>query len=141
MKGVPRTLYERRSANRALPLVRAVVRDVVGDFRTLRRLGRAQRSLASHGDGSDETVTRLARLDREVQDLSARLESYLREIEDLGLEMRDIETGAVDFPTVMRGEPAFLCWRLGEEEVRWWHRATAGFADRQPIPEDLPVQG
>ena len=130
-----RLLYEIDTANRVLPLVRAIVRDVVNDFRVLRGAGRQQRALQAHHDGAPETLERIGKLSGQVDEVSSRIEGYLRELEELGIELRDLETGSVDFPTIMNGLPAFLCWRLGEEEIAWWHAANTGYADRQRLPQ------
>ncbi|MCP5068333.1 MAG: DUF2203 family protein, partial [bacterium] len=66
-------------------------------------------------------------------------ESYLQELASLGLEVRDLELGLVDFPTIVEGEPAYLSWRLGEEQVNFWHPADRGFTDRVPLPT-TPVE-
>lgn len=128
------TLYELETANRALPLVSAIVRDVVSEFRTLRRVGREQRTLRAETDGDVASLETLRRLGQTVDEISLRIEGYMRELDELGLELRDLETGTVDFPTLLNGEPAFFCWRLGEERVEWWHAASSGFADRRPLP-------
>ena len=130
-----RLLYEIDTANRVLPLVRAIVRDVVNDFRVLRGAGRQQRALQAHHDDDALTLERIDRLSGQVDEVSSRIEGYLRELEELGIELRDLETGSVDFPTIMNGLPAFLCWRLGEEDVAWWHAASTGYADRQRLPQ------
>ena len=51
------------------------------------------------------------------------------------LEVRDLELGLVDFPSLVDGEPAYLSWRLGEDRVGWWHPADKGFSDRTPVNE------
>ena len=132
-----RILYELETANRALPLVRAIIHDVVADFRVLRNAGRHQRALQAEHDGDAITMNRLSKLRAQIEEVSTRIEGYLRELDDLGIELRDLETGSVDFPTLMHGLPAYLCWRLGEDEVAFWHAANAGFADRQPIPREV----
>ena len=129
-------IYDVEGANRILPLVRTIVKDVVGEFKDLRHAGRQQRVLEAESEGAARTKRRIQRLRSKVQDSSTRIEGYLRELEELGIEIRDLETGLVDFPTVMRGEPAFLCWKIGDEAVLWWHAAGQGFADRQPIPAE-----
>ncbi|HLB39278.1 MAG TPA: DUF2203 domain-containing protein [Actinomycetota bacterium] len=55
--------------------------------------------------------------------------SYLAE---RGILLRDPETGLVDFPAVRHGEPVFLCWRLGEEDVAYYHGEHTGFSGRKP---------
>jgi hypothetical protein len=55
------------------------------------------------------------------------------EIQGLGIVVRDPETGLVDFPAERGGEEIYLCWRLGEDAVAWWHPTDTGFAGRQPL--------
>ncbi len=140
---VTRTLYDVEEANRVLPLVRSIVRDIVNDFRMLRTAGRERRALEVETTGSLDASSRIEALKDEVSDHSMRIESYLQELSELGLEVRDLELGLVDFPTLIGGEPAYLSWRLGEDMVGWWHPADKGFSDRTPVEdtlEALPVQ-
>jgi len=51
-----------------------------------------------------------------------------------GILLRDPESGLVDFPGELDGHPVFLCWRLGEDEVGWYHDAGSGYAGRKPLP-------
>ena len=55
---------------------------------------------------------------------------YLQEI---GVHVKDVEHGILDFPTRMWGRDVYLCWRLGEESVNHWHDMDAGFAGRRPL--------
>ena len=57
----------------------------------------------------------------------------IAELVDAGIVVRDPSSGLVDFPSVRDGQRIYLCWRLGEESVGWWHPTTSGFADRRPI--------
>lgn len=131
-----RTLYGVESANQVLPLVRSIVRDIVEEFRLLRSVGRTRRMLEVEGAGDAECAMRLERLKDDVAEQSQRIERYLEELSDLGLEVRDLELGLVDFPTLRDGEPAYLSWRLGEEAVGFWHPADRGFTDRVPLPSE-----
>jgi len=136
---VRRTLYEVDAANRVLPLLRSIIRDVVEEFHSLRSAGRQQRALEAEPLADPISKNRLKGLRSHIGEASNRIEGYLRELEDLGIELRDLETGLVDFPAIVNGEPAFLCWKPGEEEIRWWHSATQGFADRRPLPIGVPA--
>lgn len=130
-----RTLFTVEEANQILPLVRSIVRDIVDDFRRLRGAGRERRALEVESAGNIEAERFIDRLKDRVSTYSARIEGYLRELSDLGLEVRDLELGLVDFPSLIDGEPAYLSWRLGEDRVSWWHPADKGFSDRTPVPE------
>jgi hypothetical protein len=61
----------------------------------------------------------------------------LREVERMGAHIKDISSGLVDFPARRHGRDVLLCWRLGEDRVRYWHDLEAGIAGRQPLdPEE-----
>ena len=52
------------------------------------------------------------------------------------IELRDPATGLIDFPSEIEGEDAFLCWRLGEDAIDYWHTRDEGFDNRKPLPPD-----
>ena len=57
----------------------------------------------------------------------------LKEIEDLGVVVKDFDLGLCDFPHKRDGRVVYLCWKLDEEEISWWHDTDTGFAGRQPL--------
>lgn len=59
--------------------------------------------------------------------------ALVEHLNGLGVVLRDIETGLVDFPTVRDGEPAWLCWRLADPDLAYWHTTREGFASRRPL--------
>ncbi len=63
----------------------------------------------------------------------ARVAELFERLQKWEIELREVSTGLVDFPTLMNGEDAYLCWRLGEPEVAYWHPLDSGFAGRQPL--------
>jgi hypothetical protein len=71
----------------------------------------------------------------EEQRVLGRVAELLDRLREWEIELRDVSTGLVDFPTVIEGEPAWLCWRLGEPEVNHWHGPDEGFVGRKPIEE------
>ena len=64
-----------------------------------------------------------------------RMEQAVRQIDAWGVTLRDIGTGLVDFPALVNGRPVWLCWRLGEDEIGYWHELEAGIAGRKPLIE------
>jgi hypothetical protein len=62
----------------------------------------------------------------------------LSKVKALGGEVKDMDTGLVDFPGKRGGEEILLCWRLGEQRLGFWHTAEAGFAGRRPIDDQVP---
>jgi hypothetical protein len=63
----------------------------------------------------------------------AELNSLGEEINELGCELKDIDQGLIDFRAEMEGREVYLCWKLGEERVEWWHELDTGFAGRQRL--------
>jgi len=61
------------------------------------------------------------------------LRAELLYLAERGILLRDPETGLVDFPGEVDGRPIFLCWRIGEDEVAWYHEQHAGFSSRKPL--------
>jgi hypothetical protein len=64
------------------------------------------------------------------------MEAAVTQIDRWNIQLREIGTGLVDFPALVAGRPVWLCWRLGEDKVEWWHEVTEGFDSRHRI-EDL----
>lgn len=62
-----------------------------------------------------------------------RMEEALLTIQGLGIELKDIDTGLLDFPSRRGDRVVYLCWRYGEDSIRFWHDLDAGFAGRQPL--------
>ena len=71
--------------------------------------------------------------------LVGRIQGITSEICSQGCQLKDLESGLIDFPTVWEGREVFLCWKLGEQEVSFWHEIDAGFTGRQPLKSDLPA--
>jgi hypothetical protein len=63
----------------------------------------------------------------------ARVDELIERIDGWDVLLRDISTGLVDFPTIFEGREAYLCWRLGEPEIGFWHLAGGGFSGRRPL--------
>jgi hypothetical protein len=68
--------------------------------------------------------------------LRAEIAACVEELDRLGIQVKDLDTGLIDFPSVRDGEEILLCWQLGEDEIAWWHRVDDGFAGRRPLPLD-----
>jgi hypothetical protein len=61
------------------------------------------------------------------------LKNAMERIEDLGVLVKDLDIGLVDFPTLFRGEEVYLCWRMDEDDIDHWHGVNEGFNGRRPI--------
>jgi hypothetical protein len=125
-------------ANAELVHVRPLVERLVVGRRAhgeaLARQEQLEQRILGNGGGIPpaELAGAAARVEREARSL-ARL---VDEINEHGAQVKDLDDGLIDFPTLHRGETVLLCWRLGEDDIGWWHRVEDGFAGRQPV-EDL----
>jgi hypothetical protein len=86
------------------------------------------------GNGGGIPPATLAAAAAEVESESRALARAIDEIVEYGVEVKDIDEGLVDFPALRHGETVLLCWRLGEDEVRYWHTVEDGFAGRRELP-------
>ena len=80
----------------------------------------------SVGNGGNPALSRL------VKEFD-RLDDAVRKILATGAQIKDINTGLLDFPALHAGHEVYLCWKVGESEIEYWHEIDAGFAGRQPI--------
>ncbi len=85
------------------------------------------------GNGHDLPEAHLAEVHRRLGRLMDAAAAIVREIHGFGCELKDIDMGLVDFPALREGRRVYLCWRLGEPRLMYWHDIDAGFAGRQPL--------
>lgn len=117
-------------ANRTLPLVRRIVQDIVDHYAHWQDLMRSLDVLAA---GPAPDTASIDRLQRDIQSEARAIDGFVRELKELGVEMKGFDIGLVDFPGEIDGRPVYLCWRLGEDVVAHWHERDAGFAGRRPL--------
>jgi len=129
-------LYTVAEANATLPLVRAIVRDITELARDLRdrheRLNRVRP--AERGKMGESYQEELKHIQLEFERDQQRMQEYEQELKNLGVELKDYYTGLLDFPCWMDNREVYLCWRLGEADVGYWHELDAGFSGRQQLP-------
>lgn len=77
----------------------------------------------------DEIASLQRRLDTDVQQMRAKIDR----LDAIGVILRDVGTGLVDFPAFAAGTEFFLCWRLGEDGIQYWHGPDEGFGGRKPL--------
>jgi hypothetical protein len=86
-------------------------------------------------NGSGEHAEELSQREQEVRDVVRRMQRDVAQIDAWGITLRDIPSGLIDFPALANGRPIWLCWRLGEDDIEWWHETNVGFDGRQPLSE------
>jgi hypothetical protein len=126
-------LFTLEEAERTLPLVRRVVQDLTVEYPAWRAaVGRFE--VLTGGARADwgETPELIAARE-EVATHAERINQYLRELDTIGCVVKGFEAGLVDFYSLREDRPIFLCWKLGEERIAYWHETDTGFTGRQPI--------
>jgi hypothetical protein len=129
-----RKLFSVEEANKALPLVRAIVGDIVRQYRVVEGLQqRLSTVLTDRRRPSDDLYSEeLVQSKNELETEEDKLRTFIEELKNLGVELKS-EEGLCDFRSMMGGREVYLCWRLGEPEVMFWHELDAGFAGRQRL--------
>jgi hypothetical protein len=71
------------------------------------------------------------------ESVAHRLKEAIEKIQEYGCVVKDLDIGLIDFPTQFRGEEVYLCWKLGESGIRFWHGVHEGFRGRKPIDQEF----
>lgn len=74
-------------------------------------------------------------MEAELEFLQIEARGLIQNFQLTGIELKDIDTGLVDFPALMEGQEVLLCWKQGEDRIRYYHGKQDGFAGRKPISE------
>ena len=125
-------------ANAALVEVRPLVEQMVEQRGLHVAALERQEELEGHirGNGGGIPPAELADTAAEVERLARELARLIDEITASGAEVKDLDEGLIDFPALRRGETVLLCWKLGENEISYWHPVEVGFSGRRPLPLD-----
>ena|SRR5690348_1065699 len=111
-------------ANKTLPLVRRIVADIVQSHAEAARLQQQFERVAPREQKP---------IQQRLESVMHRLEDYVDELSEVGCELKDYQSGLIDFTGRHDGRDIYLCWKLGEERITHWHELDAGFAGRKPV--------
>jgi hypothetical protein len=112
-------------ANKSLPLVSRIVADIVKVHQEATRL---QTKLETHRNAREA-----ARMEDQRESMLERLQSLVDELSQVGCELKDYQMGLVDWIGRHKGRDVYLCWKLGEQKIGFWHELQTGFSGRQPV--------
>ena len=135
---MPRRYFTPEEANALLAEVRPAAEALVAHRRAMtvaagRRARLVQRIAGNGGDFDPREPRELeSQLAREAEALAQCVDR----LERLGVLVKDLDRGLVDFPALRRGQEVLLCWQVGEDEVAYWHGLEEGFAGRKSLPLD-----
>ncbi len=131
MQRQPR-LFSYEEATALLPVLRPLLRAIQEKKRELDevRLQLEQYTPAMRTNGHAAVA---AQLEAKLRDLIDSLGEDVGEIQDMGIEVKDLNMGLVDFPTLRNGRVVNLCWMVNEAQIDFWHEIDTGFAGREPL--------
>ena len=132
---MPRT-FTPDEANEALVELRPIVERMVEHRRNLIAAQVQQAELVTRiaGNGGDMVPSDLHEAADTIQREAAAISDCAERINAAGAEVKSLEEGLLDFPARRGDEIVLLCWKLGEDEIHYWHRADEGFGGRKPLP-------
>ena len=126
--------YDIAAANERLLELRPVLEQLKADRDALAEAQRKLREVLA-SDGAPESNERLRVHEALVREIVRRMERAVAQIDAWGVTLRDIQSGLVDFPALVSGRQVWLCWRLGEGEIAWWHELSTGFSGRRALTD------
>ena len=128
-------------AQSLLPVLESLLRTAIAAKKTIDEVEAELQALRHriflHG-GTHIDVVPLARRKAERVKAEQRAKDGLAEIDSIGVQVKDLDIGLLDFPCEVEGEIILLCWKLGEKSITHWHGTQEGFAGRKPVDERIP---
>ncbi len=129
-----------QEAESLLPEIEKSIREAVSSKSELEQAETAlqainQRVIMLGGVLIDRSAVYQNRLRRDQS--AERLKASVQKIQECGCLIKDLDVGLVDFPTLFRGDEVYLCWKLGEQGISFWHGTQEGFAGRKPIDAEF----
>ena len=126
-------LFTPQEASKLLPDIKPKVKELIEKKKTVAKLHDEIEKYNLFGFRTAEVAEKAAQLDALVEDMTR----MVSELEDLGVEVKDLDFGLVDFPAEKYGERVMLCWRYGEPDVVFWHKSDEGYNGRKSLKMQL----
>jgi hypothetical protein len=132
---MPPRVFTPDEANAALSELRPLVEAMVEGKRALDDAQERRDDIGQRiaGNGGGIPPAELVALEAAIEEAARTLAGTIGEIQAMGVLVKDLDTGLVDFPGRRAGQDILLCWQLGEDEVAFWHGLEDGYAGRQPL--------
>jgi hypothetical protein len=122
-------LFTPQEASKLIPDIRPKVKELVERKKVIATLHAEIEKYNLLGFKPADVAEKAGQLDALVEDMTRKI----AELEDLGVQVKDLEFGLVDFPAERYGENVMLCWRYGEPEVSFWHKHNEGYNSRKSL--------
>jgi hypothetical protein len=136
---MPDRYFERNEAEELLPMIQGVLSEAREQKQKMDALDRdlAQAAAKIMVMGGWIPPHRELAEKRVLRDQSReKIKQAIEQIQGIGCVLKDLDEGLVDFPALIDGREVYLCWKLGEERIGYWHGIDEGFAGRKPLEED-----
>jgi hypothetical protein len=127
-------------AHTLLPVLESLLRTAISGKKLMEEVEAEMQSLTQRifiNGGTHVDVVAVARRKAERAKAEQRAKDALAEIDSIGVQVKDIDTGLLDFPCEVDGRIVLLCWKMGETSITHWHSTEEGFAGRKPIDERI----
>jgi hypothetical protein len=127
-------------AHSLLPVLESLLRTAISNKKIMEEVEAEMQALTHRiflNGGTHIDVVATARRKAERTKAEQRAKDALAEIDSIGVQVKDIDTGLLDFPCVVEGSVVLLCWKMGEPSITHWHSTEEGFAGRKPIDERI----
>jgi hypothetical protein len=127
-------------AERLLPDVERAIREAIGlkaEYQQAETELRSEMQRVTMLGGVDLNRGAFADLRKRCEASAERLKEVIEEIHEIGCLVKDLDIGLIDFPTLLRGEEVYLCWKLGETGIAFWHGVEEGFRGRKAIDSEF----
>ncbi len=126
-------LFRLEDANAVLPDAALLLGEIQTAKAELEELSDGLERLMIANAGNGHVGEDIADSRRLTQEAARELDRLLSELETTGAELKSIDDGLLDFPSDRNGRIVYLCWRLGETKIAFWHDLDTGFAGRKPL--------
>src|ERR1700730_3145775 len=123
-----------------LPVLESLLRTAIASKQVMEQVEAEQQTLSRRiflNGGTHVDIVPVARRKAERIKAEQRAKDALAEIDSIGVQVKDIDIGLLDFPCEVEGQIVLLCWRMGEKSITHWHGTQEGFAGRKPIDERI----
>jgi hypothetical protein len=137
---MPDRTFTLDEAHSLLPVLESLLRSAIGSKKLMEEIDGEMQALTHRiflNGGTHVDVVATARRKAERAKAEQRAKDALAEIDSIGVQVKDIDIGLLDFPCEVGGEIVLLCWKMGETSITHWHSPEEGFAGRKPIDERI----
>jgi hypothetical protein len=127
-------------AQTLLPVLESLLRGAIDAKKLIETVDGEMQEMAHRvflAGGSSLNIVHLARRKAEREKAMQRIKDILAEIDAMGVQVKDLDIGLLDFPCEVEGRMVLLCWKLGEKGIAHWHTPSEGFAGRKPIDDRI----